>query len=52
MPPNFEYLLREFTPQVLGIITRRCRDFAAAAGGDWLEPGADLPRESPLQNCP
>lgn len=27
---GFEHLLRELTPQVLGVLIRRCRDFAAA----------------------
>ena len=31
MPPTgLEHLLRELTPQVLGTVVRRCRDFAAA----------------------
>src|SRR5262245_39381391 len=29
-PPDFEHLLRELTPQVLGAVVRRYRDFAAA----------------------
>jgi RNA polymerase sigma factor (sigma-70 family) len=30
IPPDFEPLLRELAPQVLGVLVRRCRDFAAA----------------------
>jgi len=28
-PPDFEHLLRELAPQVLGAVIRRFRDFAA-----------------------
>ncbi len=29
-PPGIEHLLRELAPRVLGAVTRRFRDFAAA----------------------
>jgi RNA polymerase sigma factor (sigma-70 family) len=54
-PPNFEPLLRELTPQVLGALVRRYRDFAAAedavqeallaAATQWPQDGVpDHPR--------
>ncbi len=52
-PPNFEHLLRELAPQVLGAILRRYRDFAAAEDAvqeAFVAAAAQWPRDGMPDN--
>jgi RNA polymerase sigma factor (sigma-70 family) len=51
--PPIEPLLRELTPQVLGVVVRRFRDFAAAEDAvqeAWLAAATQWPRDGLPQN--
>jgi len=51
--PNFEHLLRELAPQVLGAIVRRYRDFAAAEDAvqeAFIAAATQWPREGAPEN--